>query len=102
MSDDLDLADEVSLIAHSIDKQMPDSAKILWKLADAITKIEQWAKAYPESVFIPMSIEDWKQHHEILKRAQRSGPARSGSAAAADNMRHVALGIQKILDEVMK
>ncbi len=90
------LGNEVSLIAHAIDPQMPDSAKVLWRLADAIDKIEQWAKAYPEDIFIPMSKKDWKNHHEILKRADRSG-----SAAAADSMRHVAVGMKKILDEVM-
>jgi hypothetical protein len=79
MSDDLELSDEVSLIAHSIDTQMPDSAKLLWDLADAI----------------PMTTEDWRDHHSMLK-----GHGRSGSAAAADCMRHVAVGMQKILDEV--
>ena len=97
MSAELDLlSDEISLIAHSIDTQMPDSARMLWKLADAIGKIEQWAKAYPEDIFLPMTPEDWRDHHAMLK-----GHGRSGSAAAADSMRHVALGIQKILDEVM-
>ena len=91
-----DLTDEISGIAEAIEKQMPGSAQRLDNLADAIGKIEQWAKAYPEDIFIPMTSEDWKDHHELLKNANRSG-----SAAAADSMRHVCVGIQKILDEVM-
>jgi len=90
-----DLADEISGIAEAIENQMPGSAHTLDSLADAIGKIEQWAKAYPEDICRPMTTEDWREHHEILKKANRSG-----SAAAADSMRHVALGVQKILDEV--
>ncbi len=91
-----DLTDEIAEIGEAIEKDMPDSAKMLYALSDAIGKIEQWAKAYPEDIFIPMTSEDWQQHHEILKGANRSG-----SAAAADSMRHVAVGMQKILDEAM-
>lgn len=91
-----DLTDEISGIAEAIEGQMPGSAQRLDNLADAIGKIESWARAYPEDIFIPMTTEDWKEHHEILK-----GASRSGSAAAADSMRHVCVGIQKILDEVM-
>jgi len=90
-----ELTDDINGIAEAIEEQMPGSAQRLYDLADAIGKIEQWAKAYPEDIFIPMTSEDWKQHHEILKGANRSG-----SAAAADSMRHVAVGMQKILDEV--
>jgi hypothetical protein len=93
---DLGLSDEVSLIAHDIGEKLPDSARLLWRLADAIDKIEQWTKAYPEDIFLPMTTEDWRDHHAMLK-----GHGRSGSAAAADCMRHVALGMKKILDEVM-
>jgi len=90
-----ELTDDINGIAEAIEEQMPGSAQRLYDLADAIGKIEQWAKAYPEDIFIPMTSEDWQQHHEILKGANRSG-----SAAAADSMRHVAVGMQKILDEV--
>lgn len=89
------LADEVSAIGDIIEDDAPQSAKLLFDLSDAIGKIEQWAKAYPEDVFIPMTTEDWENHHEILKGANRSG-----SAAAADSMRHVAVGMKNILDEV--
>ena len=92
-----DLTDEINGIAEAIEGQMPGSAQRLDNLADAIGKIEQWAKAYPEDIFIPMTTEDWKEHHQILK----DNGARSGSAAAGDSMRHVCKGIQKILDEVM-
>ena len=90
-----ELTDDINGVAEEIEEQMPGSAQRLYDLADAIGKIEQWAKAYPEDIFIPMTSEDWQQHHEILKGANRSG-----SAAAADSMRHVAVGMQKILDEV--
>ncbi len=91
-----DLTDEICAIAESIEGEMPGSAQRLDNLADAIGKIEQWAKAYPEDIFIPMTPEDWRDHHSMLK-----GHGRSGSAAAADSMRHVCKGIQKILDEVL-
>lgn len=90
------LTDEISSIAETLESVGPEeTVRLLYSLAEAIGKIEQWAKAYPEDIFIPMTTEDWKEHHEILKGAKRSG-----SAAAADSMRHIARGIQKILDEV--
>jgi len=89
------LSDEISGIAEAIEKQMPGSAHTLDSLADAIGKIEQWAEAYPEDIFRPMTSEDWEEHHKLLKDANQSG-----SAAAADSMRHVAVGMRKILDEV--
>lgn len=92
-----DLTDEVNAISDAIEKTMPDSAKVLADLADAIGKIEQWSKAYPVDIFIPMTSEDWKEHHELLK-----GASRSGSAAAGDCMRHVSAGILQILDDVMQ
>ena len=92
-----DLTDEISAIAETIEEQSPDPARFLYNLSDAIGKIEQWAKAYPEDIFIPMTTEDWKEHHELLR-----GASRSGSAAAGDCMRHVAKGMQKILDECMR
>ena len=90
-----ELTDDINGIAESIEEEMPGSAQRLFNVADAIGKIEQWSKAYPEDIFIPMTTEDWKEHHELLR-----GASRSGSAAAADSMRHVVKGIQKILDDI--
>ena len=63
------------------------------KAVEILQRINQWCDAYPENIFIPMTTEDWKNHHQVLKEANRSG-----SSAAADSMRHVIHGIKKVLD----
>ena len=65
-------------------------------ICQAITilqQIYQWTDAYPEDIFIPMTKEDWQDAHNHLKLANRSG-----SAMAADCMRHTVKGIKKIID----
>lgn len=64
------------------------------KAIDILQKLESWCDAYPEDIFIPMSSDDWKEHHALLK-----GSDRSGSAAAADCMRHVVNGFKKVLHD---
>ena len=64
------------------------------KAVEILQRINQWCDAYPEDIFIPMTTEDWKNHHQVLKEANRSG-----SAAAADSMRHVIRGIKEVLDK---
>lgn len=56
--------------------------------------LDQWCDAYPPDIFLPMTSEDWVEHHRFLK-----GSNRSGSAAAADCMRHVVNGFKKVLHE---
>ena len=58
-----------------------------------LQQIYQWTNAYPEDIFIPMTKEDWQDAHHHLRLANRSG-----SAMAADCMRHTAKGIKEIID----
>ena len=58
-----------------------------------LQQIYQWTNAYPEDIFIPMTKEDWQDAHNHLRLANRSG-----SAMAADCMRHTAKGIKEIID----
>jgi len=70
------------------------SAQSVDKAIDILQQLRSWCNAYPEDIFIPMTPEDWKNHHEILKCAERSG-----SAAAADSMRHVVNGVMRVLNQ---
>jgi hypothetical protein len=68
--------------------QPPDQHKhaeeVIDKVVNILLMIDGWANAYPPDIFIPMTKEDWADHHEILKLSKRTG-----SAAAADCMRYV-------------
>ena len=74
-----------------------DDAEVIDKAINILTMIEQWSNAYPESIFIPMTKEDWQIHHETLNR---NADARSGSAAAADCMRYVVTQIKASLESL--
>lgn len=54
------------------------------KKGDALHKIEQWGRAYPQTVFVPLTDAEWKKANEVLAAAGLSLTAISG-----DNMRHV-------------
>jgi hypothetical protein len=64
------------------------------KAIDILQQLDQWCNAYPEDIFIPMTSEDWADHHKVLKKARRSG-----SAAAADCMRYTINGIKKVINQ---
>jgi len=76
-----------------IEDQDPE-AEAVYRAIEILERLNQWCDAYPEDIFIPMSAEDWKEHHEILRKAKRSG-----SAAAADSMRHVVNGFKRELHQ---
>lgn len=78
---------------HGNDDQQKD-AVIIDKAIDILQMIYSWTTAYPEDIFIPMTKEDWVDHHEILKLSKRSG-----SAAAADCMRYVVTRMKEAMEE---
>ena len=65
------------------------------KAIEILQNLNSWCNAYPEDIFIPMSKTDWEEHHKVLEAA-----GRSGTAAAADSMRHVTEGFKKVLHDV--
>lgn len=85
MSKFAELTDNLQLISNGLEKDnRPADAEVIDKVMDILLMIDQWANAYPPDIFIPMTKEDWADHHEILKLSKRNG-----SAAAADCMRYV-------------
>lgn len=64
--------------------QHKHAEEVIDKVVNILLMIDGWANAYPPDIFIPMTKEDWADHHEILKLSKRTG-----SAAAADCMRYV-------------
>lgn len=71
------------------------------KAVDILHMLDNWAQAYPEDIFAPMTKEDWHQHHVALTVACRDGrDVRSGSAAAADCMRYVVTQMKASADRI--
>lgn len=73
-----------------------DEAKAVEKAIEILQVLDRWCDAYPTTIFPAMSKRDWKRHHKTLKASY----CRSGSAAAADCMRHVTDGFKKVLHDV--
>ena len=55
-------------------------------------RVQQWADAYPESVFKPLSSEEWKMANETLQTV-----GLSIDRISAANMKHVATKINDML-----
>lgn len=66
-----------------------------WYLrGDALEKLQQWADAYPLTVFPEP---DFKRAHELL-----TAGGMTLDAISASNMRHVITGVRKLVDEGLK
>ena len=90
------LMTDLETIASDSDRSyLGDAFESLDKAIDILHMISQWADAYPPDIFIPMTTEDWKDHHEILKLSKRSG-----SAAAADCMRFVVTKMKSTIERM--
>ena len=63
---------------------------------DRLEQLENWCQAYPRSVFIEPTDEQWAQAHEVLKAAEGCP---SLDAISGSNMRHVVEGIQKLIND---
>lgn len=80
-----------------------ENAEVVDKAMDILHMIMQWANAYPPEIFVPMTKEDWQQHHVALTKACRDGKdVRSGSAAAADCMRFVVTRMKEQMEAMAK
>ena len=86
------LADELDLANKEIESQK----ELMEDVEDIICEIKSWAQAYPETVFIEPTKEDWKKADEVLKEAGLSLTGMSGS-----NMRHVIKGVEGIVDRAI-
>ena len=67
--------------------------------ADKLHEISVWCKAYPRTVFIEPSKEQWAEAEKVLKAAHGCP---SLTAISGSNMRHVVEGIQKIINGTSK
>jgi len=63
------------------------------RLRAALERIEQWCKAYPRTVFIEPTKEQWAAAKNVLKIGN---DCPSLSAISGSNMRHVVEGIQAL------
>jgi len=61
------------------------------KAIEILQTLERWCDAYPEHIFTPVN---WPDYHRALEHA-----GLSGTAAAADCMRHVTNGFKKVLHD---
>lgn len=60
-------------------------------LEEKLHRIEQWCAAYPRTVFIEPTKDEWKRANEVLDAAD---DCPSLTAISGSNMRHVVEGIQ--------
>ena len=65
-------------------------------LEDKLHKINNWCKAYPRTVFIEPTEEQWAAANKVL---DATSTCPSLTAISGSNMRHVVEGIQKIIGE---
>jgi len=67
------------------------------RLREAMERIMEWSEAYPETVFVPPTSEQFKAAHEALKSI-----GMSLDKFSVDAMRHVVTGVGGIAKEVLK
>ena len=70
------------------------------RLEAVLQRIENWCKAYPHTVFIEPTKEQWRTADETLD-AHKGDNCPSLTAISGSNMRHVVEGIQKIITEAL-
>jgi hypothetical protein len=61
------------------------------ELEDKLDRIEQWCRAYPRTVFIEPTKEQWAEANKVLEAHRPACP--SLTAISGSNMRHVVEGI---------
>ena len=63
-------------------------------LEDKLERINQWCRAYPRTVFIEPTKEQWAEANKVLEAHRPSTPGLT--AISGSNMRHVVEGIQAL------
>jgi hypothetical protein len=71
-----------------------DLIKEVEALEGKLERINQWCRAYPRTVFIEPTKEQWKEANKVLEAHKPDTPGLS--AISGSNMRHVVEGIAKI------
>lgn len=66
----------------------------LERLEDILHQVTTWCRAYPRTVFIEPTKEQWAEANQVLNDAGGC----SLTAISGSNMRHVVEGIQKIIE----
>lgn len=79
----------------SDDNPVAEQQDAIDKAIEILQKLDRWCNAYPTTIFPEMTSLEWKEHHRILEKA-----GRSGTAAAADCMRHTVNGFKKVIHDV--
>lgn len=82
--------------ATHIDR-MRMAADEIERLRDVLTRILQWADAYPLDQFPEVQRQDWQRANALLAEK-----GISMSAMSASNMRHVLSGVRGMVDEGLK
>ena len=67
------------------------------ELEEVLHQISNWCRAYPRTVFIEPTKEQWEEANRVLDAAP---DCPSLTAISGSNMRHVVEGIQKMADSV--
>jgi len=67
------------------------------ELEDKLHEIKNWCRAYPRTVFIEPTEEQWAAANKVL---DATSTCPSLAAISGSNMRHVVEGIQRIIDRV--
>jgi len=91
-----DLAGDLKTALAALDGR----SKRCERLEGALHRIENWCKAYPRTVFIEPTEEQWRTADATLD-AHKGDNCPSLTAISGSNMRHVVEGIQKIITEAL-
>jgi len=67
------------------------------RLEEALLRIQQWARAYPVTVFLPVTEADLKIAEQVLRASGISMAALHGAWA-----RHILNGIAEITEEALR
>ena len=96
-------ADELERLDASRDRWIAQLKVLIaekQRLEATLQRIENWCKAYPHTVFIEPTKEQWRTADETLD-AHKGDNCPSLTAISGSNMRHVVEGIQKIITEAL-
>ena len=87
------LRDRQNALDHAIDYGHRMDARVE-ALEDKLERINQWCRAYPRTVFIEPTKEQWAEANKVLEAHRPSTPGLT--AISGSNMRHVVEGIQAL------
>jgi chromosome segregation ATPase len=90
--------DEIEADAKCAEDTIEDKDKEIAELEARVNRIAQWLSAYPRTVFIEPTREQWRIASETLD-AHKGDNCPSLTAISGSNMRHVVEGLQALLGQ---